>query len=335
MSIVYEVLGEPGRDNALSVHIETGQRVVRLLFDCGEGVLAPFPLAELRALDGVFFSHLHMDHVSGFDMLFRATYDREDRPNAVYGPPETARILHHRFQGYMWNLAAGQPGIWEVSDVYRDHIASWRYTTADAYAVAHPLGTRPFSGLLVDDPAYTVAALEMDHLTPSLAYVVREKPRLNINPDALARLALPPGAWLQRIKTPTADEEPEIEIGGIRYELAALRRDLLIETPGDSIAYLTDFRLDAAARDRLAPFLAGCDTVICECQYRDADAELAARHHHMTASAAALLAREAGIKHLVLFHVSARYRPPDWLAMLAEARAIFPKTDFPARWEVA
>ena len=335
MTIEYAVLGEPGRDNALSVRIQTGQRIVRLLFDCGENVLATLPLTEIRALDAVFFSHLHMDHVGGFDSLFRAVYDREDRPNVVYGPPETARILHHRFQGYMWNLAAGQPGAWEINDVYPDHIESWRYTTDEAYTTAHPAGARPFSGVLVDDPDFTVAALHMDHLTPSLAYIVREKPRLNVTAEALARLGLPPGTWLQRVKTPTPDEAPEIEVDGVRYELAALRHELLAETPGDSIAYLTDFRMDATARDRLALFLAGCDIAVCECQYRDADAALAARHHHLTAGQAATMARQAGIQRLVLFHVSARYRPPDWLAMLAEARAILPQTDFPVHWGLA
>ena len=335
MTIAYTVLGEPGRDNALWVRIQTGQRIARLLFDCGEGVLTALPLAELRALEAVFFSHLHMDHVGGFDTLFRAAYDREDRPNVVYGPPETARILQHRFQGYMWNLAAGQPGAWEVNDVSPNHIECWRFATDEAYAIAHDQGARPFSGVLVDDPDFTVAALRMDHLTPSLAYVVREKPRVNVRDDALAQLDLPPGAWLQRVKTPAPDEPPEIEVNGIRYELAALRRELLTETPGESIAYLTDFRLDAAARDRLAPFLAGCDTAICECQYRDADAALAVRYHHMTASEAATLARQAGAQRLVLFHISVRYRPPEWLALLAEARAIFPNAGFPPHWELA
>jgi ribonuclease Z len=45
------------------------------------------------------------------------------------------------------------------------------------------------------------------------------------------------------------------------------------------------------------------------------------------------LARRAGVDRLVLFHLSARYRPPEWREMLAAARAIFPNASFPAGWD--
>src|SRR5690349_18809029 len=36
MSLPFQVLGGPTRDNALFVRVETGQAIHRLLFDCGE-----------------------------------------------------------------------------------------------------------------------------------------------------------------------------------------------------------------------------------------------------------------------------------------------------------
>ena len=106
-------------------------------------------------------------------------------------------------------------------------------------------------------------------------------------------------------------------------------------TPGDSVAYLTDFLLDDTAAGRLAEALKGVGSVVCESQYRDADLELARRNYHMTAVQAASLAARAGVGRLVLFHLSDRYRPEEWAGLLAEARAVFPATAFPDHWAAA
>ena len=50
---------------------------------------------------------------------------------------------------------------------------------------------------------------------------------------------------------------------------------------------------------------------------------MAKRFGHLTAHQAASLALEAEVKHLVLTHISRRYRERD---ILAEAKAIFPNT---------
>ncbi len=332
MSIEFRVLGEPGGDNALYVRVETGQRIHRLLFDCGEGVVAPLGFAEVQAVEHLCFSHLHMDHIGGFDSFFRATYNRASKPVYVWGPPETARILHHRFEGFLWNLYEGDSGVWYVADVHPDHIERWHYEAGEAFATAHPEERLPFTGTMIATDDYSVDVLEMDHHTPSLAYIVREQPRLNIDTVRLVEMGLRSGSWLRDLKNEREGEDSEVEIDGTRYERAALRRDLLIATPGDSIAYLTDFLLDEAAMQRLVPALTGCQTVVCECQYADADEELAARNHHMTASQVAELARRADVGQLLLFHLSDRYRPSGWLEMLQQARTIFPRTAFPEQW---
>ncbi len=82
------------------------------------------------------------------------------------------------------------------------------------------------------------------------------------------------------------------------------------------------------------PWLRGCDTVICESQYRHDDLPLAVQNYHMTVTQAATLARESQVGKLVLFHVSERYREPEYRAMLNEARAIFPNTFFPEHWQI-
>ena len=99
-----------------------------------------------------------------------------------------------------------------------------------------------------------------------------------------------------------------------------------------SVAYLTDFRLNAAAADYLAEHLRGVTTLVCESQYRAADAALAETAMHSTVAEVAALAARAGVGRLVLFHVSPRYLPDGLPAMLAEARAIFPNASFPDGW---
>lgn len=332
MALHFTVLGEPGRDNALFVRVESGQKVSRLLFDCGEGCLNQLSIAEVQAIDHLLFSHFHMDHISGFDSFFRVTYDRTTRPNLIWGPPGAGQIMQHRFQGFLWNLHHQLTSQWDVHDLYPDRVEATRYLANQAFSEAHPLPTRPLSEVIIDTPEYSVQAYQMDHLTPSMAYLIREKSRTNVDTARLAALGLRPGGWLNALKTPQADEAPTIELEGKLHSLADLRRELLTETPGQSLAYLTDFIMNQPARERLAGVLQGCTVMVCESQYRHADRELAERNYHMTATQVAETARRAKVQQLLLFHLSDRYTRGEWADLLQEARAIFPNTAFPDGW---
>ena len=281
MSISCEILGGPGNDNALLVRLDSGQGIARLLFDCGEDCLSFVPFGEILEFDHVLFSHLHMDHVCGFDTLFRSLYNRMHKPNHIWGPPETARILQHRMQGYCWNLHESMAATWNITDVHPSHMQTTRLELQEAFAKAHPAGTERCDGKIIDAPNYTVETITMDHRTPVLAFVVRERTRQNVNVSRLASLGPPPGPWLQLVKSGATTRE-KVMIAGKEHFLADLRAALLEETPGDSVAYLTDFLLDETAMNRLIPFLHGCHTIVCEAQYGAADADLAQRHHHMT-----------------------------------------------------
>jgi len=334
MGIDFRILGLPGRDNALFVHINKGYATHRLLFDCGAECLDVLKLHELQAIEHLFFSHLHMDHISGFDTFFRANFNRDNRPNVIWGPPQTARIMQHRFQGYMWNLREKLVATWQVNDVADGTVDRWRCEAREVFDVLHHEATTQTDGPLVASTHFSVTALTMDHLTPSLGYVVRESPRINIDEVRLAALGLRPGEWLKYVKERTSDEAPMLLIDGEPHDLAALRAELIIESPGESVAYLTDFLLDDAAMERLAIALKGCTTMICECQYRNADVALAERHHHMMPDRVATLARRAAVGKLILFHLSERYDRATWGEMLADARAIFPNTHFPEHWDI-
>ncbi|MFM8221121.1 MAG: MBL fold metallo-hydrolase [Planctomycetaceae bacterium] len=336
MAIHYEILGRPGQDNALLVRVDSGQGVKRLLFDCGEGCLDGVSFSELQLLDQVFFSHFHIDHVAGFDALFRAVFNRHEPANHLWGPPGSAEILQHRFRGFLWNLADQMSGTWRVHEVHPGATATSRFELHEAFAVRHDEGTAPCDAARLDLGPCTIEAWVMNHGTPSLAWIVREKSRSNVDVSRLAGLGLRPGPWLKQLTTATgAQLEQKIEAGSQSLTLAQLRAHLLVETPGASIAYLTDFLLDDAARDLLIPALKGVTTLVCEAQYRASDWELSRRNFHMTTQRTAELARDAEVGDLVLFHLSSRYTPENWGEMLAEARAVFPRTSFPNSWKLS
>jgi ribonuclease Z len=62
---------------------------------------------------------------------------------------------------------------------------------------------------------------------------------------------------------------------------------------------------------------------VIESTYTEEEAEMARLFSHLTARQAAELAVKAGVKKLILTHISRRYREKD---ILQEAQAIFPNT---------
>lgn len=329
MSIHFRILGGPGRDNALLVQVDSGQAVERLLFDCGEGCVSELSFGEIQDIDHVFFSHFHMDHIAGFDSFFRCVFNRETKPNYIWGPPGTRKVMHHRFRGFLWNLHEQMAGSWRVSDLYPEEgrISTGRYELRESFASAHEVS----EARLPQGVGYTVEAFTMNHRTPSMAYLVREKARWNIDASRLGSLGLRPGPWLKQLKD-SVDDESTLDIEGVTYSVADLRKSLLTETPGDSIAYLTDFLMDETAMKHLEPALLGCRVIVCESQYRHCDEELAQKNYHMTSVQAATLAQRAGAEMLVLFHLSDRYRPDEWLEMIQEAREVFSNTRVASEW---
>ncbi len=332
MSIGFRILGAPGSDNALLVWIDSGQTLERLLFDCGEGCLAKLSVAEIQTVDHLFFSHLHMDHVGGFDAFFRVNFNRAMKPNRIWGPPETARIMGHRFQGFLWNLHEGMRATWLVSDIHPNRVQTTRFELHEAFSVAHEELTSSYEKTVLEGAAFSLEAIAMEHRTPTLAYVVREKTRRNIDTSRLASLCLRPGPWLRQLKDLSSGGADTLIIDGTTYPVEELRSHLIIESPGESLAYLTDFILDERALDRLSDILQGCGIIICEGQYRHAHRDLARKTFHMTTVQSATLAQRANAGKLVLFHLSKRYQRQEWSEMLQEARQIFPNTHYPPHW---
>lgn len=332
MSISYQVLGKISGDNALIVHLDSGQSIEHLLFDCGEGCLAYVPNNIIQKIDHLFFSHLHMDHIAGFDSFFRVNFNRRTKPNHIWGPPHTAKILQHRFQGYMWNLLENMHATWLVSDINKNKINTYRYELGEAFSIMHDFESASYTQTIYDTENYTVEAITLNHHVPSIGYIIREKPRLNIDKNRMASLGISSEPWLRKLKEQFSPDT--VSIDGTLYSFLELRKQLLTETPGESIAYLTDFLADDTAIEQLIPFLRNCNTLICESQYRGSDEDLANKNFHCTSVKSAIIASRAQVGKLVLFHLSDRYTRQEYLESLHEAQQIFPHTSFPLHWKL-
>ncbi|HEX2960328.1 MAG TPA: MBL fold metallo-hydrolase [Ignavibacteriales bacterium] len=335
MSIQYQILGLPGRDNAMFVWVNSGTNFQRLLFDCGEGLLRQIRQPDIKAIDHLFFSHTHIDHIAGFDYFFRRNYDREGTPVYVWGPEKTSEIIHHRLLGFIWNLIGGAPGKWYVTDIGEKAMTSFSFKTSEGFELKHPEETMDFNGIVLETPGFVVKAALLNHIIPSVAYRVEEKDSLNISKDRLQNSGFPQGPWLEKLKDFSLDENEVITLEGKDYILKDLRKELLIRTPGEKIAYLTDFIYDEVSRQRALSLISNCDTVVCESQYSYHDEDLAKKNYHMTTHQTASLAKEANAKKLILFHISERYsKEEDYPILLEEARQIFPQTYFPEEWDI-
>ncbi len=334
MSLSYRLLGKPGWDNGLMVWINSGTRVYRLLFDCGENILKDLNLRDIRSVDYLFLSHLHIDHIAGFDYFFRRNYDREKKPVYVYGPEETVELIHHRLRGFKWNLVKGVPGLWYITESNEKKLSTFLFKTSDGYSVKHPVGNKSFNGLLIDNPHFTVKISILNHIIPSAAYLVKEKPFFNIDKEALEKTGLAPGPWLEKVRDLSIDDSDEISIGNKLYKLKSLREKLLKRNEGESIGYLTDFIYDKVTEAKIKKVFMGCDVMVCESQYLSAEKEYAAKNFHLTAEQAARLANAAKVKKLILFHFSDRYRAKEYSDLINEARKIFPESYLPVEWNL-
>ncbi|MEU6850667.1 ribonuclease Z [Actinacidiphila alni] len=176
-----------------------------------------------------------------------------------------------------------------------------RYATA--YHEAAELRPEPVTadGVLAATPAFTLEARALSHPVDSYGYRLTEPDGRRMLPDKLAAAGIT-GPDIARLRR-------EGTLNGVTLDEVSVPRR------GQRFAFVMDTRLCDAV-----PALAeGCDLLVIESTFLDADARLAADHGHLTAGQAAAVARDAGVRHLVLTHFSQRY--PDPAAFAEQARA--------------
>jgi len=259
-----------------------------LLFDCGEGTQRQMMRYGVSfALNDIFFSHFHADHFLGLPGLLRtmALQGRTD-PFHAWGPAGATRILKHAA-----SLGAERP-------TFPLHV--------------HELEP----GTVVKRGDYSVVAVSAVHRGPTaLTYgIVEDERRGRFNPERARELGIPEGPLWGRIhrgENVKLDDDRVIDaatlVGPTRH--------------GRRIVITGDTRPCEATVD----IARGADLLVHEATFAEEEAERARETGHSTAREAADVAARAGVRRLVLTHLSARYTR-DTTDLEREARAVFPAT---------
>lgn len=258
-----------------------------ILFDCGEGTQRQMMRYGVSfAFREIFFTHYHADHMLGVIGLLR-TMGLQDRtaPVTLYGPRGAQRILS----------AAINLGI--------------ERNKFPVEIVELKVGDR----LKRDE--YDIVVFETEHRADTVGFALAEHTRLGrFNPQRARELGIPEGPLWGRLHKGETVELPDGRRIGPAELVGAARRGRTLVYTGDTRPTL---KVVEAAR--------GADLLIHEATFGEEEVDRAAETGHSTAAQAAEVAREAGVRRLVLTHISARYsrEAPE---LLAEAKAVFPET---------
>ncbi|MFD5283775.1 ribonuclease Z [Streptomyces rubrogriseus] len=176
-----------------------------------------------------------------------------------------------------------------------------RYATAYRETVALTEAPVAADGPLAVTPAYTLDARRLSHPVESYGYRLTEPDGRRMLPDRLAAHGIK-GPDVGRIQRDGSLHGVPLD------EVSEVRR-------GQRFAFVMDTRLCEGVH----ALAEGCDLLVIESTFLDEDENLATDHGHLTAGQAARVARDAGVRHLVLTHFSQRYSDPEEFERQARA----------------
>src|ERR1051325_9352899 len=251
--------------SSLAVHRE-GET---LMFDCGEGTQRQMMRYGISfALQDIFFTHMHADHLLGVIGLMRTmALQGRTEPLRLWGPKGASRVLK-RAEGLGFERTTFPLELLEID-----------------------------AGQRIERKGYAIVGFPVEHRgSASLGFaIVEEERKGRFNPDLARELGIPEGPlWgqIHRGVAVTLDDgrviEPHVLVGGKR--------------PGRTVVITGDTRPCTATAEAAR----GADLLVHEATFGDEEAERAVETGHSTAREAAEIARDAGVRRLLLTHFSAR-----------------------------
>ena len=308
------LINAPEGDPGLFVPMHFQRRAV--IMDLGD-ITALSP-RDILKISHVFVTHTHMDHFIGFDRLLRILLGRE-KQLYLYGPAGFLANLEGKLAGYTWNLVDNYTSCLALNavEVHEDKLIRRRYASKDRFS-AGPTDTRlrRQDAPLHDEPAFLVSCAVLDHGLPVLGFSLEEKFTINIRKDALDKLRLCPGPWLQEFKGALyrgADPNQEIRapsnVSGAEstWRIGELARELAIITRGRKIAYICDVGYSRTNREKIIDLVRGADHLFIEAAFLEKEKPHALKKQHLTARQAGEIAAAAAVRRYTLFHFSPRY----------------------------
>ena len=277
-----------------TLHHMASSQVVELrdkqfMVDCGEGTQVQIRRSRINfnKIQAVFISHIHGDHCFGLIGMI-STFGLQGRksPLQVYAPAALGPMLQSQIELFCQHLS------FEV--------------------VFHAIDTEK-TDVIYEDRSLTVSTIPLQHRLPTCGFLFREKPTLpHIRRDMIDYLEIPV-SQINNIKNGAGWTTPE----GRTYSHEELTTPA---EPTRAYAYCSDTRYVPTLHE----LVAGVDLLYHESTYCRDSQHRAEAYWHSTAADAATVARDAGVKKLLLGHYSSRY--PDENAFLDEAREIFPES---------
>ena len=266
----------------------------RFLVDCGEGTQRQLLRAGLgfRGLRRILLTHAHLDHIAGLaGLVATRSLFGIDEPIEVVGSDETVAYVGRYLTV---TVGRGDDAGYRLRAITAGPVETWPGWRLDAFAVPH-------------------------RGTQSLAWRFAEDARTPLVPERLAALGVPDGPLRRELA-----EGRCATLGDGRVVTPDMVRGPAVT--GAKLVVIGDVE-DVGA---LAAQVANADALVVEATYLDRDAALARAHGHLTAAAAAGLARAAGVGELLLTHISGRYPSEE---ILAEAKAGFSRTRIAADFD--
>ncbi len=256
-----------------------------LLFDCGEGTQRQMMrYGTSFSLADIFFTHMHADHMLGVIGLLR-TLALQGRTEAMHlwAPPDSGALLR---QAIMLGSEKEKFPV-EINEFVPDT----------------PIPRKGYSIL-----PFAVEHKQKD----AVGFALIEDIRLGrFNPDHARRLGIPEGpAWgkLHRGLPVTLDDGRVVEAADLVGPARSGRRIV--------------FSGDTRPCNSTVAAASGADLLMHEATFADEEAQRAIETGHSTAREAAEVAAKAGVKQVVLTHLSARYSL-NASELLGEAREAF------------
>jgi ribonuclease Z len=255
-----------------------------LLFDCGEGTQQQMMRARtgMQSLFAIFVSHFHADPFLGIPGLIQTMSFMGRTEPLLIYGPERTREFTELFKAF---------GFFNFKyEIY---------------------GIQLKPGEVVERKDYVIRALKAEHSIPSLGYALVENPRPGrFNREKAVELGIPPGplfAELQKGNSLKVDGRlviPEDVMGPSR--------------PGRTVVYSGDTR----PCESILEASRNADLLIHDCSFSDEMMDWAEESGHSTAGEVAALAKKAGVRRLILTHISSRYTD-DVEPILTDSKRIF------------
>ncbi len=258
------------------------------LLDCGEGTQIQMINYKIRRgkISHIFISHLHGDHYFGLIGLITSFgLLNHQQELHVFGPAPLKEIVELQLKVAQTTLP------------FALHI----------HTISQP-------AMLLDTGKLTVKCFRTNHRIECYGFIFTEKkPPRKLDPEKASQYGIP-FTFFERLKN---GEDYTAEDGTlITNEMVTLPAE-----PAKTYAFCADTRYD----ESLLPHIKNADLVYHETTYLDNLREQAEKRFHSTSKQAALMAKKAGVKKLLIGHFSSKYDTLEEFEI--EAKEIFPNTE--------